>query len=311
MVNSSALSGNGTEPRENLYQSKFVYIAGIAEMVVVILLILCFCIFICFNALILNVYFTTPHIQEHARYVLFVHMLITDILYLIASISLFLAALYAVYITVPICYPILNLAALTFRITACNLAIMALERYVAICYPLRHFQFCNAHRANTSIILMWVVGVVPNVADFFAMQSTVEQYFFFRNVRCNLSILSVNSLQNTIRTLTFISTFTLVALTIVFTYIKVMQVAKKVGSGTSNASKAGRTVMMHAIQLLLCMTAFISTVSETYLRDSPAILLTLNFLLFTCLPRFLSPVIYGVRDEVFHKYIRKFCYFNL
>ncbi|XP_063297017.1 odorant receptor 131-2-like [Pelobates fuscus] len=311
MVNSSALSGNDTESRETLYQSKFVYIAGIAEMIVVILLILCFCIFVCFNALILNVYFTTPHVHEHARYVLFVHMLITDILYLIASISLFLVAIYAVYIPMPICYPMLNLAALTFRITACNLAIMALERYVAICYPLQYFQFCNAHRANTSIILMWVVGAVPNVADFFAMQSTVEQDFFSRNVICDLSLLAVNPLQNTIRTLTFISTFTLVALTIVFTYIKVMQVAKKAGSGTSSASKAGRTVMMHALQLLLCMTAFISTVSETYLRDSPVMLLITNFLVFTCLPRFLSPVIYGVRDEVFHKYIRTFCLFNL
>ncbi|KAM8977718.1 odorant receptor 131-2-like [Pelodytes ibericus] len=281
-------------------------ILGITQMVIVIFIVLFFCFFLYLIALLLSVYFTTPHVQENARYILFAHMLINDALYLSASNGLFLTATYAVHIPVPICYAATTLAASTFRITSYNLAAMSLERYVAICYPLRHFQFCSSQRANMIIIFMWVVGVMPNVADFFAMKSSVQDDFFSLYVLCNRAMLAINPLQSTIRSITFISSLTLVALLIVFTYIKVMLVARKIGSGTSSAFKAGRTVMLHAVQLLLCMTAFISTITETIFEEYFIYLILFNFLAFTFFPRFLSPVIYGIRDEVFRKYIRKF-----
>ncbi|KAM8977715.1 odorant receptor 131-2-like [Pelodytes ibericus] len=305
MIN-QAFTINTTEVITNISK-----VASIAQMLFMILIILCLGIFLYFFSLILSVYFTTPHVQDNARYVLFAHMLINDALYLTVSTGLFLSAVYIIYLPVPICYIMVTLAASTFRITSYNLAAMSMERYVAICYPLRHFHFCSVQRANMIIIFMWVVGVIPNVADFFAMKSSVHDDFFSLNVICDRKMLAMNTLQNTIRSITFISSFTLVALLIVFTYIKVMLVARKIGSGTSSAFKAGRTVMLHAVQLLLCMTAFISAITETLLKDYFDFLLIFNFLVFTCLPRFLSPIIYGIRDEVFQKCIQKFHFSKL
>ncbi|KAM8977712.1 odorant receptor 131-2-like [Pelodytes ibericus] len=305
MINQTFTS-NTTEVITNISK-----VASIAQMLFMILTLLCLGIFLYLVSLILSVYFTTPHVQDNARYVLFAHMLINDALYLTVSTGLFLSAVYMIILPVPICYIMVTLAASTFRITSYNLAAMSLERYVAICYPLRHFHFCSAQRANMAIIFMWVVGVIPNVADFFAMKSSVQDDFFSLSVLCNRAILAVNPLQNTIRSITFISSFTLVALLIVFTYIRVMRVARKIGSGTSSTFKAGRTVMLHAVQLLLCMTAFISTITETLLQEYFYFLIVFNFLAFTWLPRFLSPVIYGIRDEVFHKCIKKFHFSHL
>ncbi|KAM8977714.1 odorant receptor 131-2-like [Pelodytes ibericus] len=291
--------------------TKISKVASIAQMFLMILTLLCLGIFLYLVSLILSVYFTTPHVQDNARYVLFVHMLINDALYLTVSTGLFLSAVYVIYLPVPICYIMVTLGSSTFRITSYNLAAMSLERYVAICYPLRHFHFCSTQRAKRAIIFIWVVGVMPNVANFFAMKSSVHDDFFSPNVICDLKMLAVSPLQNTIRSITLISSFTLVALLIVFTYIRVMQVARKIGSGTSSTFKAGRTVMLHAVQLLLCMTAFISTITETLLKDYFYFLLIFNFLVFTWLPRFLSPVIYGIRDEVFKKCIKKFHFSKL
>ncbi|CAJ0924417.1 unnamed protein product [Ranitomeya imitator] len=120
-------------------------------------------------------------------------------------------------------------------------------------------------------------------------------------------MLFVSPIQNVIMSfiniLSFI--FATVALIIAFTYIEVMLVARKIGSGGSSAHKAGKTVMLHAFQLILCMVSFISTSTEVLLINYVSYLLITNYIILTCLPRLLSPVIYGLRDEVFRKYIKK------
>ncbi|KAM4796230.1 odorant receptor 131-2-like [Rhinophrynus dorsalis] len=300
MVNTTFLVSNITRVSMNSNKQN-----DIAQLILMILTLLCFCLFLYFISVLLNVYFTTPHVRENARYILFTHMLINDTLYIILALTLLLGAMFLIYMPMTICYTLLTLANSTFRITAYNLAVMSLERYIAICFPLRHLQFCSAWRSNIAIGVMWVIAIIPNVADFFALSSSVEATFFAQHVICNRTKQMINPVQTTIKLLAIIISFSLVGLIIVCTYIKVIQVAHKIGSSKSSVSKAGKTVLLHAIQLLLCMTAFISTFTETYFEDYSEYLLISNFFMFTCLPRFLSPMIYGIRDEVFRKAIRK------
>ncbi|XP_075449352.1 odorant receptor 131-2-like [Ascaphus truei] len=275
------------------------------RMALLILLVLCFCFFLYFLTIILYVYFTTAHIRENTRYVLFVHMVINDTLYLVLGLTLLVAVLYKVYIPVSLCYVLVTIGSISFIVTPYNLAVMALERYVAICYPLRHAELCTPQRSHAAIAVIWAVGLIPNVADLIALSSSVETTFFSLNVICSWASLFKAPVQNTMRSITLILSFTLVGLIIVYTYIRIMQVARKLGSGKSSAFTAVKTVMLHAFQLLLCMTSFSSHFTEKYLKDYFAFLSVTNFLLFTCLPRFLSPLIYGIRDEVFRKYIKK------
>ncbi|KAI5096628.1 olfactory receptor 2M5, partial [Silurus meridionalis] len=69
-----------------------------------------------------------------------------------------------------------------------------------------------------------------------------------------------------------------------------------------SASKAHKTVLLHLIQLVLCLSSFlysfieraVATVSDNKLIIE---LLYLNFLFVLILPRCLSPLIYGLRDD--------------
>ncbi|MEE6473257.1 hypothetical protein FKM82_009915 [Ascaphus truei] len=300
MANSTALHSNITQVSVDSNKN-----TETVRMALLILVVLCFCFFLYFLTIMLFVYFTTAHIRENTRYVLFVHMLINDTLYLVLGLILLVAALYKVYLPVSLCYVLVNICSISFIVTPYNLAVMALERYVAICYPLRHAELCTPQRSHVAIAVIWAVGLIPNVADLIVLSSSVETKYFSLNVICSWAKLLKAPVQNTMRSITLILSFTMVGLIIMYTYIRIMQVARKLGSGKSSAFTAGKTVMLHAFQLLLCMTAFSSHFMETYLKDNITFLSITNFLLFMCLPRFLSPFIYGIRDEVFRKYIKK------
>ncbi|XP_040195538.1 odorant receptor 131-2-like [Rana temporaria] len=292
-INETSISSNSIQLSEN---AKIVFIGVI---------IFCFCFFIYFILVLLMIYFTTPHVRENARYILFAHMLINDTVHLSLGLFLCLGFGFLLYIPVPICYILVTCATVTFKITPYNLAIMALERYVAICFPLRHIMLCTAQRSYFAIAAMWFVGCLPNFADFIVLISSVEVKYFSQNLLCKRQSVLLLPAQNTIQLSTLTVSFILVSLVILFTYIKVMLIAQKTGSGKSSASKAGRTLILHAFQLFLSLLSLISSFSETYRGDYSFIVVMLNFLLFTCVPRLLSPLIYGIRDEVFSKSISK------
>ncbi|XP_068121951.1 odorant receptor 131-2-like [Hyperolius riggenbachi] len=255
--------------------------------------------FLYFIIKILVIFFTNQHIREKSRYVLFAHMLINDTIYLSLGLLLYIA--YGLFhMPVSICYFMLVITVATYRITSYNLAAMALELYLTICFPLHYLMYCTVRKAFLSIAVMWIVGLFPNITDLIVMTS-VGKDFFSRSIACRQEELFLLPIQDMIRAVFSLGSLVVVALIILFTYVKVMLVARKTGSTTSSASKAGKTVMLHAVQLLLCMFSLACNVTEAYGGD---FVVLANFFVFTCVPRLLSPLIYGLRDEAFNKYIR-------
>uniref|UniRef100_A0A1B8Y440 G-protein coupled receptors family 1 profile domain-containing protein n=1 Tax=Xenopus tropicalis TaxID=8364 RepID=A0A1B8Y440_XENTR len=298
---------NGTDDLSPIFQlsSSNNKSAVIVKTFFFALLLLFFIMFLYLIAGILNIYFSTPHLRETLRCVFFAHMLVSDTLYFLVALFLLLSSTYLFQIPMPFCLALQTLATVTYRVTPYNLAVMSIEQYIAICFPLRHGEFSTNHNSNVAIAIMWVVGLIPNGAEFLAMSPVVTKDFFLSSALCNQATTVLNPVQDTIRTFSYIITFILVALVIVFTYIKVTLVARKVTSKQMAASKAGKTVMLHALQLFLCTSGFLASLTEQYLKDYIPFLFLINFLLFMCLPRFLSPLIYGLRDEAFRKGIRQ------
>ncbi|OCT93364.1 hypothetical protein XELAEV_18016433mg [Xenopus laevis] len=268
----------------------------------VVLTLLCFSCFLYTITVILHVFFSSPHLKDNVRYLLFAHMLINDTAYLVSGLFLFLAAIYTLYLPLPACYFVFTVASVTFRVTPYNLAIMSLERYVAICFPLRQGELVTVRKGVAAIGGMWTLGLIPNLADFITFSPFIGM---LQPIVCSQGALTVRPEQGTIRFYTYTLTFTLVALVILFTYYKVLMVARSIGSNKSSALKASKTVMLHAFQLLLYMTSLLSSMVETFPFNFITYLPISSFLLFTCLPRFLCPLIYGLRDEVIRKYVKK------
>ncbi|XP_056415991.1 odorant receptor 131-2-like [Hyla sarda] len=294
MVNSTQLNTNMTSQVNKPSET--------AILIISILMFLLFGIFVYFMVIILNIFFTTPQVRETARYILFIHMLLNDVVYLVVAFVLFLSAFSLTFIPVPICYVIVSFSTCSFCITPYNLAVMSLERYTAICHPLRHMELWTVKRATLAIAYMWTVGMIPQLADFFTFCFSGGVFHF--SVLCRWKSLSVSIAQEIIKTLTSILSFSMVGLIIAFTYIKVILVARRMDS-EKFASKAGKTVLLHAFQLLLCMLSFASAFIEATFKSSVINVPSMNFFLLMCIPRFVSPLIYGIRDEVFGKRMRR------
>ncbi|XP_073404493.1 odorant receptor 131-2-like [Dendrobates tinctorius] len=255
-------------------------------------------IFLYFIAVMLRIFFRSPGTMESVRHVFFAHMIINDTVYL--TFSLFLSVLYFFPITFPIsfCYLIVTVTSTTLKVTPYNLAAMSLERYIAICYPLRHGEFSTVHRCSIAILVMWIIGLIPNMADFMIVILSVEKNYFVLYVKCSRFNLKHNPAQDIIRVFSNAFPFALAGLIIIYTYAKIMMVAVKMNSGKASASKAGKTIMLHAFQLLLCMTSLAHRIVEMHFPDKLILLTNINFCLFMCLPRLISPLIYGIRDEL-------------
>ncbi|XP_069828972.1 odorant receptor 131-2-like [Dendropsophus ebraccatus] len=293
-MNSSILPSNGSQ----ITNSKTIEHIKLA---LALLIVACFGFFLYFMVVMLSVFFSTPHIRENARYVLFTHMLINDTSYLVLGITLMIMSIYRVPIPGPICYVLVTMGSATFRTTAYNLSAMAIERYVAICHPLHHGRLCTVQRAHWAIAFMWLLTFIPSVVDLSLILSSTTRLSSL-NVPCSQEAMVVNPIQNIIKSISRIISLTSVGLIILYTYIKIVLVARKVSSRSSSASQAGRTVILHAFQLLLCMADLLTTLPITYQNQ---FLPLVNFLLYSCVPRFLSPLIYGLRDEMLRSYIKQ------
>ncbi|XP_073404510.1 odorant receptor 131-2-like [Dendrobates tinctorius] len=299
MVNSSVLHDNTT------HTMSISIIFQLIHWTIVPSIIIGFILFLCFITLVFNIFLKTPTLRENARYVLFVFLLFNDTLYLFLAFYLMLASVYLLHIPVPLCYILYTFSAGSFKVTPCNLAAMAQEQYIAICHPLRHAELCSPQRAIAAFIMICSLVIIPYVAEFCVMVFSMTNIFNLC-VICRIENLVVNKIQNIIQSISLILCFITIGIVIIFTYVKVMQVANRVCPQSSSASKAGRTVIIHAFQILLCTSPLLTTLTQPYTSKWPEFFPTIHFFVFTCLPRFLNPLIYGIRDELLRQYIKKF-----
>uniref|UniRef100_H2ZZJ5 G-protein coupled receptors family 1 profile domain-containing protein n=1 Tax=Latimeria chalumnae TaxID=7897 RepID=H2ZZJ5_LATCH len=267
-------------------------------------------VFLSMNILMLYVFFSGTSFQENSRYVLFAHMLVNDTLQLaVAVLLLWITELHA-KIPLPVCHFLVALTGSAYLITPLNLAAMSLERYVAICVPLRHAEICQVGRTWIVIATMWFLGTSPFLADFVLLCVLQRRNFFLLSLDCTREEIIFTSAQSFLRSLAHGLDFSVVALIILYTYVKIWLTARRMRANKSSATRARKTVILHAFQLGLCMVSFTYPITENLLLGQKnwfyVNLTFLNFVVFILFPRFLSPLIYGLRDETFKSHLRRF-----
>ncbi|XP_069035743.1 odorant receptor 131-2-like [Lepisosteus oculatus] len=210
---------------------------------------------------------------------------------------------------VPVCYALVIFACNTTLNTPLNLAVMCLERYIAICYPLRHSQICSLQRTYIAIGVIWFIGFIPPITDLFIVLAVEQTSFFSTSIYCLRETLLRLSYQFDKRLYLKILYFSVVWLVIVCTYLRIMFAARSASSSEkTSAKKARNTILLHGLQLLLAMLTFIAPFTDNFfLSLPPEMLLDLHYtryFLVYIIPRTLSPVIYGLRDENFRKHLK-------
>nr|XP_055036677.1 odorant receptor 131-2-like [Misgurnus anguillicaudatus]XP_055036678.1 odorant receptor 131-2-like [Misgurnus anguillicaudatus] len=298
-----------------LYQQifKIDFDAGIHTRISLAVLIPLFFIFV--NCVMLFALRSKSVFYETPRYILFGHMLINDSVLLSVTTIMYILASIPIEITKALCALFVFISHCTFRNSPLTLAVMSLERYVAIRFPLRHCNIATPKRTNIILGFIWILSSL-NIAMDIILGLIVNPSSLSDNIFCTYEKLFVAKWQMDKAQGLDIFYFVSVGVIIIFTYISIMITARSVTSDKDSAKKALRTVLLHLIQLCLCLTSFLyATIERTlYMMSgkSPPFFLTLrylNYITVLILPRCLSPLIYGLRDEALlplFKYY--FCY---
>lgn len=235
-------------------------------------------------------------------------MVINDAVQLTITVLLFILSYIIYKINVAVCCFFILLAVFTTRNTPVNLASMAIERYIAICLPLRYNQICTVRRTYIVISLMWFICVAPDITDLFVTLATESLSFFHQSVFCLRSNIFKDPILAQKRQAFDIIYFSFVFLTLVFTYLRILFAARALATEKTSAQRARNTILLHGAQLFMCMLSYISPSVEIVLHlIFPGRILEIrfaNFLIVYILPRFLSPIIYGIRDKKFRKFLK-------
>ncbi|XP_070759426.1 odorant receptor 131-2-like [Enoplosus armatus] len=262
----------------------------------------------CINGAFVYTYFKSQVFQKDPRYVLYIHLVINDMIMLTVSVALQITT-YTIGMSFAPCCLLLFVLVTTNKNSPLNLAGMAVERYVAVCRPLHHVQVCTVQRAYALIALIWGVSVIPALSDVIIFLATQPLSVPSRSIVCYHSYMYTTPYHKAQGVVVQVLLFTVVFLTVIITYLKVLCAARAVStSNQASARNACNTILLHAVQLLICMLSFISPfinliLVTTWPRDRTKILFT-SFLFTNVLPRLLSPLIYGVRDKKFSSHIR-------
>ncbi|MBN3313914.1 OR4K2 protein, partial [Atractosteus spatula] len=298
MQNSTALPSNVTSPASSL--SVVIKICVVTPL---------FCTFLYFIILMLFTFASHRQFWENSRYVLFAYMLINDTAQLLFSVLLFLFVMTNVRFAVVFCTPLLFISTATFQNTPLILATMSLERYVAICYPLRHPEICRVDRTWVIMGAVWLISCILPAVDFALAGSYSDIDVYSTPVLCKSQVLNSSPTQTLFKVTMNTLFFALVAVVILYTYIRILLKARKMHSDRASVKKALHTVILHGIQLLLCMMSFTHPVTESlivlhvgWLKEHISFF---NYFCFILLPRFLSPLIYGVRDEKLRTHMKR------
>lgn len=93
--------------------------------------------FLYVNAIMMFALLKKPLLLESSRYILFGHLLMCDSVQLLLTMLLYIFAVMMVRMINYVCVFVSLLAAVTVKMSPLNLAVMSLERYVAVCLPRR------------------------------------------------------------------------------------------------------------------------------------------------------------------------------
>ncbi|XP_018614289.1 odorant receptor 129-1 [Scleropages formosus] len=262
-----------------------------------------YCIVVMLHTFILHRQF-----WDSSRYILFVYMLINDTLQLLSSVLLFLFVMADLHISFACCAPLLFLSTATFQNTPLILATMSLERYVAIFYPLQQPAAWHADHIWVIILSLWLISCIIPTVDFSLGGLRISIDVLLTPVLCKTQALNSSPVQMLFKVILNGLFFTLVAIIILFTYIRILLETRKMRQDRASVSKALHTVLLHGLQLLLCMMSLTHPITEGliiqhmgWLQDNISFF---NYFCFVLLPRFLSPLIYGLRDDMLRKKIR-------
>ncbi|XP_077434930.1 odorant receptor 131-2-like [Vanacampus margaritifer] len=243
---------------------------------------------------------------SNPRYILFCHLIVNDMIQMSVTVVLLVVSYTLRAIRAWACAPLILLAVITTENTPLNLACMAAECYVAVCLPLHRARICTVRRTLVLVAVIWTASLVSILPDLLVTLLVQPPDFFSSKMVCLRETIFASPILAQKRDITYIVYLVLVWSVIFFTYFKILFAAR---TASKDARKARRTVVLHGVQVLLCMTMYVTpALREALLRWFPENIYDSMFACYVVaqvLPRAISPIVYGVRDKCFRGYLQR------
>ncbi|XP_020513613.2 odorant receptor 131-2-like [Labrus bergylta] len=259
------------------------------------------------NASLVHTFSKHQIFYRNPRYILFIHLVVNDMIQVTLTIIMFIISYTIHRINVSVCSFLMLTALFATENTPLNLACMAVECYIAICMPLRHVQICTVRRTLILIGLIWITSMLSVLPDLFVTLATEPLDFFGSRVFCLRQTVFPNPVNTKRRNALYSVFLVVIWITIFFTYFKILFTAK---AASKDAKKARNTVLLHGFQLLLCMSTYVGppllTIIKQWLPRDYTDHLFAYYITIQILPRSIIPFIYGVRDNTFRRYLKRY-----
>ncbi|XP_067465234.1 odorant receptor 131-2-like [Thunnus thynnus] len=223
-------------------------------------------------------------------------MALSQLLYLLSACR--------IWLTYPVCGFLAMLADLTNEVSPLTLVVMSLERYVAVCYPLRHATIITIRNTGVAIVVVWafsslnVLIQVILLLDFpFEELESLQMKDYCSDIAMFLSPIP-DHYKKAFTCFLFVSA----GVTVTCSYIGVMIAARSASTDKASAHKARKTLLLHLVQLGLSLSSTVHDpliIAMSKFLDRVAIS-RIQSILYVCiilLPRCLSALIYGIRDQ--------------
>ncbi|KAL4648540.1 hypothetical protein GN956_G6749 [Arapaima gigas] len=272
-------------------------------------------VFLYVNSLLIFTFFKKEIFRTSSRYIFFLHTLVGDSMFLVVSNIFLILEMTQTSITLNLCIILIFLGLNLHTTTPLTLTAMSVERYVAICMPLRHAELATPQRAGLCILIIHVLSSIISLVVIFMFLATAPLSFFAENWMCNTEIFIVYKWQGQVRSILYQVYFSVMSVTIIFTYVKIVQAARKAAADKKATSKGRKTVLLHAFQLCLSlMQMFCPFIELAVLEIDLKLYLSVkafDYIVLILAPRCLSPLIYGLRDEQFYVVLKYYALWGL
>ncbi|XP_008407404.1 olfactory receptor 11H4-like [Poecilia reticulata] len=259
------------------------------------------------NGILIHIFRKHQVFNMNSRYILYVHLVVNDIIMLALMVLLIILSQTVFTINVSFCVIVLIFAISSNLNNPLTLAAMALECYLAICFPLRHPQICTVKKTYIVISLIWFLSSLTILPDLFAVVATRPAAYFNSRIFCLWANIFTDPQLEKKRDISNIIYLVTVWLVLFYAYFRILFTAQ---AASANAKKARNTVLLHGFQLLLCMLSYVHSIMiEGIIKFFPGDALIIRFvisLLIQVTPRLISPIVYGIRDKLFREYLKRY-----
>uniref|UniRef100_A0A3Q3FFU3 G-protein coupled receptors family 1 profile domain-containing protein n=2 Tax=Kryptolebias marmoratus TaxID=37003 RepID=A0A3Q3FFU3_KRYMA len=272
------------------------------------------CVFLLINVTMLYTLRSKAVFKETSRYFLLFNLLLADTMQLAHSQSMFLLSVCGVTLLYPVCSTLIILYSLPERFSPITLVIMCLERYVAVCYPLRHSAIITIRNTRMVICVVWTFSSLNAI-----IQLIIMFKFTFLDLQltqmtdyCGKDSVFVDPVSELYDKVSRYFLFALGGVTVIFSYTGIIVAARSASTNKASANKARRTLLLHLLQMGLTMSSTIHNsllivVSRILDRVQAVQMQVLLYIFLIVFPKCLSSLIYGLRDLT----IRSVLIFNL